>query len=123
MAENYEADADYEAGTVLVLGGEKEVTISNDAGNYHVVGVVSTDPAYLMNSNLESDHVVSIALRGRIPCKVTGNVNKGDIIIAGDTPGHGMVGSLSHTLSPLQIIGRAVGSKLDAGPGIVEIIV
>ena len=120
LAEKYEADADYEPGTVLVIGGESEVTISDEAGSYQVVGVVSTDPAYLMNSESNG---VAVALRGRVPCKVTGNVNKGDVLIASDTPGHAMVGALAHSLSPLQIIGRALETKTDAQPGIIEIIV
>ena len=120
LAEKYEADADYEPGTVLVIGGESEVTISDEAGSYKVVGVVSTDPAYLMNSESNG---VAVALRGRVPCKVTGNVNKGDVLVASDTPGHAMVGAMAHNLSPLQIVGRALESKTDAQPGIIEIIV
>ena len=120
LAEKYEADADYEPGTVLVIGGESEVTISDEAGSYQVVGVVSTDPAYLMNSESNG---VAVALRGRVPCKVTGNVNKGDVLVASDIPGHAMVGAMAHTLSPLQIIGRALESKTDAQPGVIEIIV
>ena len=123
LGENYVADAQYEPGTVLCIGGESEVTISDEAGSYKVVGVVSTNPAYLMNSECEGDHVVSVALRGRVPCKVIGNVNKGDVLIASDTPGYAMVGAMSHNLSPLQIVGRAISSKLDAGTGVVEIIV
>ena len=123
LGEKYVADKSYEPGTVLVIGGEHEVTESDEAGSYKVVGVVSTNPAYLMNSECEGEHVVSVALRGRVPCKVIGNVNKGDVLIASDTPGYAMVGSMSHTLSPLQIVGRAISSKLDAGNGVVEIIV
>jgi hypothetical protein len=66
---------------------------------------------------------VAVALRGRVPCKVIGNVNKGDVLVASDTPGYAMVGSMAHTLSPLQIIGRALENKTDAQPGIIEIIV
>ena len=123
MAENYVADADYEPGTVLILGGEHEVTVTDEAGSYKAVGVVSTDPAHLMNSTCEGEHVVAVALRGRVPCKVIGNVNKGDVLIASDTPGYAMVGAMAHNLSPLQIVGRAITSKLDAGNGVVEIIV
>jgi hypothetical protein len=123
LAENYVADAEYEPGTVLVIGGEHEVTVTNEAGSYKAVGVVSTDPAHLMNVNCEGEHVVAVALRGRVPCKVIGNVNKGDVLVASDTPGYAMVGAISHTLSSLQIIGRALETKKDAQPGIVEIIV
>ena len=120
LAEVYEADADYEPGTVLVIGGDSEVTISDEAGSYKVIGVVSTDPAYLMNSQANG---VAVALRGRVPCKVTGNVNKGDVLIASDTPGHAMVAVAPTKLSPLQIVGRALENKLDASTGIIEIIV
>jgi hypothetical protein len=120
LAEKYEADAEYEPGTVLVIGGEKEVTITDEAGSYKVVGVVSTDPAYLMNSQSNG---VAVALRGRVPCKVIGNVNKGDVLVASDTPGYAMVGSMPHTLSPLQIVGRSLETKTDAQPGVIEILV
>tara|TARA_R110001592_G_scaffold6330_6_gene34147 strand:+ start:11 stop:3613 length:3603 start_codon:yes stop_codon:yes gene_type:complete len=120
LAEVYEADADYEPGTVVVIGGDKEVTVTDEAGSYKVIGVVSTNPAYLMNSEADG---VAVALRGRVPCKVIGNVNKGDVLVASDTPGYAMVGSMSHTLSPLQIIGRSLESKTDAQPGVIEIIV
>jgi hypothetical protein len=123
LAENYVADESYEPGTVLVIGGQHEVTVTEEAGSYKVVGVVSTDPAHLMNVDCEGEHVVAVALRGRVPCKVIGNVNKGDVLVASDTPGYAMVGALSHTLSPLQIVGRSLENKTDAMPGIVEIIV
>jgi hypothetical protein len=76
-----------------------------------------------MNVDCEGEHVVAIALRGRVPCKVIGNVNKGDVLVASNTPGYAMVGASVHTLSPLQIVGRALETKTDAQPGIIEIIV
>ena len=85
-----------------------------------MAGVVSTDPAYLMNSEAEG---VAVALRGRIPCKVAGVVNKGDVLITSDTPGHAMVAGNPKDVSPLQIVGKALANKISAAPGIVEIIV
>ena len=120
LAEKYEADAEYEPGTVLVIGGDKEVTVTDEPGSYAVVGVVSTDPAYLMNSEAEG---VAIALRGRIPCKVAGTCKKGDVLITSNTPGHAMVAVAPNKLSPLQIVGRALAHKTEAAPGLVEIIV
>ena len=120
LAEKYEADAEYEPGTVLVIGGDKEVTVTDDAGSYAVAGVVSTDPAYLMNSEADG---VAIALRGRIPCKVAGTCKKGDVLITSDVPGHAMVALAPNKLSPLQIVGRALEHKTEAAPGLVEIIV
>jgi len=120
LAEKYEADADYEPGTVLVIGGDKEVTVTDEPGSYAVAGVVSTDPAYLMNSEADG---VAVALRGRIPCKVAGTCKKGDVLITSNTPGHAMVAVAPNKLSPLQIIGRALAHKTEAAPGLVEIIV
>ena len=122
LAENYKADANYEPGTVVRIGGNAEVTAVNEPGSY-VVGVVSTNPAYLMNAELESEHVVSVALRGRVPCKVGGVVKKGDVLIASDTLGHGMVAVAPNKLSPLQIIGIALETKTEAAPGVIEILV
>ncbi|MDA8915693.1 hypothetical protein N9I01_00540 [bacterium] len=123
LAENYVADANYDPGTVLIIGGEHEVSTTEEAGSYKAVGVVSTDPAHLMNADCEGEHVVAVALRGRIPCKVTGNINKGDVLVTSDLPGHAMVAANPQTLSPLQIIGRALETKTDAQPGVIEIIV
>ena len=79
LAEKYLADADYEAGTVVVVGGEKEVTASSVG--QRAIGVVSANPAYMMNSELEGG--TYIALKGRVPVKVIGSVVKGQRLIAG----------------------------------------
>ena len=123
LAENYVADANYDPGTVLIIGGDHEVSTTEEAGSYKAVGVVSTNPAHLMNAECEGEHVVAVALRGRIPCKVLGNINKGDVLVTSDLPGHAMVAANPQTLSPLQIIGRALETKTDAQPGVIEILV
>jgi len=120
LAEIYSADASYDPGTVLVIGGDAEVTVTDEPGSYQAVGVVSTDPAYLMNKDANG---VAVALRGRVPCKVLGNVNKGDVLITSDLPGHAMVATDPKSLSPLQIIGRALETKTEAAPGVIEILV
>ena len=78
LAEKYLADAEYEAGTVVVIGGEKEVTASS--WGKRAVGVVSTNPAFMMNKDLEGG--TYIALKGRVPVKVIGRIKKGDELIA-----------------------------------------
>jgi hypothetical protein len=78
LAEKYLADAEYETGTVVVVGGEKEVTASS--WGKRAVGVVSANPAYMMNSELEGG--TYIALKGRVPVKVIGSIRKGDSLIA-----------------------------------------
>jgi len=80
LAEKYLADAEYEVGTVMMIGGEKEVTASK--WGKRAIGAVSENPAYLMNFELEGG--TAIALKGRVPVKVVGSVKKGDELIASD---------------------------------------
>ena len=55
LAENYLADAEYEVGTVLIFGGDKEVQVTSMKGDTRVAGVVPEKPGYLMNSELQGD--------------------------------------------------------------------
>ena len=82
LAENYTSDFNYAPGTVVVFGGEYEVTVSSVDMSTKVAGVVSTNPAYTMNSLLEGDNAVTVALVGRVPCRVVGPVAKGDMMVA-----------------------------------------
>jgi Ubiquitin-activating enzyme E1 FCCH domain len=112
LAEYYEADFDYEPGTVLEFGGDKEVTLALDATT-RVAGIVSTNPAYAMNTNCQGI-AVAIALQGRVPCKVRGNIKKGDMLISA---GNGFARS---TLFP--ILGTVIGKSLENFDGIEGII-
>jgi hypothetical protein len=78
LAEKYLPDADYEAGTVVCIGGEKEITAAT--WGKRAIGVISTNPAYMMNSELDGG--VYVALKGRVPVKVIGRIKKGDELIA-----------------------------------------
>ena len=80
LAEKYLADAEYEVGTVVAVGGEKEVTACQQGDI--AIGVVSANPAFMMNSDLEGG--TYIALKGRVPVKVTGTVKKGQRLIASE---------------------------------------
>jgi hypothetical protein len=82
LAEKYTADAEYAPGTVVVFGGSAEVTVDAVDGDRRVAGVVSTNPAYIMNDGLDAPFVAAVALTGRVPCLVTGTVRKGDLMIA-----------------------------------------
>jgi hypothetical protein len=84
LAENYQADATYDPGTVLVFGGEAEVTVTTVSHDERVAGIVSTNPAYLMNKGSGS---VAVGLTGRLPCMVQGPVNKGTLLVTSATPG------------------------------------
>ncbi len=118
LAEKYEADAEYEPGTVVVFGGEKEVTACDSQGSHAVVGVISTDPAYMMNSEAEGQYV---ALTGRVPCKVTGPVAKGDLLVCSAESGHAEANNDAKAGS---ILGKAIGENLEGnGPAIIEVLV
>ena len=80
LAEKYLADQEYEVGTVVVVGGEAEVTAS--IAGQRAIGIVSANPAFMMNKDLEGG--TYIALKGRVPVKVNGTVKKGDRLTAGD---------------------------------------
>ena len=117
VAENYVADAEYEPGTVLEFGGEFEVTV----GQIHssaIAGVVTTNPAYLMNGMCEGDHVASVALLGRVPCKVRGRIRKGDRLVSA---GGGYAES-AWAPAPGSIIGKAL-SDFDGTTGVIEVVV
>ena len=117
LAEKYVADANYEAGTVLEFGGEFEVTLAED-GTARLAGVVSTNPAYLMNSECEGEHTVALALQGRVPCKVRGKIQKGDMLMSGGS------GYARKATNPQigTIIGKAL-ADFDGVNGVIEVAV
>jgi hypothetical protein len=116
LAEYYEADAVYEPGTVLAFGGDKEVTLA-EAGTNKVAGVVSTDPAYVMNMKCQGEHIVALALQGRVPTKVRGTIRKGDMLVSGGD-GYARPSSAPH-------MGTVIGKSLEnfTGEGIIEVAV
>jgi hypothetical protein len=116
LAEYYQADMSYEPGTVLAFGGNKEVTLADD-GTTRVAGVVSTDPAYIMNSTCEGEHVVALALQGRVPCKVCGKISKGDMLVS--------AGSGYARPSTFPVMGTVIGKALEdfEGDGVIEVAV
>lgn len=119
LAENYLTDADYEPGTVVVIGGEKEATISSIDHNKKVLGVISTQPAYLMNSECAGQPV---ALRGRVPCKVFGVVNKGDLLVTSSVAGYAQVCAEEFETSRA-VFAKALENKFDEGTGTIEVLV
>ncbi len=118
LAEKYAADATYDPGTVLLFGGEQEVTLSNAFDSTKVAGVVTTNPAYSMNAALEADHIAEIALQGRVPCKVIGPVSKGDLMVSA-TNGHAIANNEARAGT---IIGKAL-ENFNGESGIVEVAV
>jgi len=78
LAEIYESDEEYEVGTVVIFGGEKEITVSSMGADPRVAGVISENPAYLMNNEATGQ---AVALQGKVPCKVVGQISKGDMLV------------------------------------------
>ena len=118
LAEMYAADGHYTPGTVMMFGGDKEVTAAKGLGTTKIIGVVSTDPAYLMNSKLENG--TAIALKGRVPCLVIGKVEKGDMLIASDVAG---VAIVTKEFIGGAIIGKAIEASDDLDIKVIEIAV
>ena len=118
LAEVYETDAEYEVGTVVVFGGEKEVTISTEGNDPRVAGVISEKPAYLMNSESAGQPV---ALMGKVPCKVVGHVIKGDMLST-DPNNHG-VAKKTHDPQVGEVIGKALENYDSEEIGTINIVV
>jgi hypothetical protein len=132
LAERYEADAVYVAGTVVSLGGDKEITVACIGDE--VFGVISTDPAYLMNANAGNDEThPPVALVGRVPVRVIGPVSKGDKLVVGgagvavryvpDMDSQDDDGNLTAYPLPQDfLIGRALADKYTQEEGLVEVV-
>lgn len=120
LAEWYRADTAYPAGTVLVFGGNAEVTTTTIFGDSRVAGVVSTDPAFILNKDLQSEFNALIALQGRVFCKVVGRVQKGDLLTTAGTAGHAakVIDAKVGT-----IVGKALEDKDTSQAGLIEISV
>jgi hypothetical protein len=118
LAEKYIADAEYAPGTVVVFGGDKEVTVSLTDSDCAVAGVVSTNPSYIMNAGLEAEHVATVALTGRVPTRVTGTVRKGDLMVSA---GNGVARADADPR-----VGTVIGKALEnheGAEGVIEVVV
>ena len=113
LAEKYLADRNYEPGTVVSVGGEKEITASTIGDR--PIGVISTNPAYMMNMDLEGG--IYVALKGRVPVKVTGPVKKGDKLVAN------IEGTASVALYPIDVFAIALETSTDIGIKIIEAVI
>ena len=118
LAENYQGDKQYNPGTVLMFGGAQEVTLA-DADTTRVAGVVSTNPAHLMNGALQGSNVVPVAFTGRVPCQVIGPVAKGDLMVSA---GFGFA-KVNNTPATGTIIGKALTDFPINGKGVIEVVV
>ena len=103
-----------------MFGGEAELTTTSTKDDRQVGGVVSTNPAHLMNSAIEGENITALALQGRVPCKVIGLVQKGDMLVTSAIPGYAVVNNDPKVGT---VIGKALANKNDTERGIVEIVV
>jgi hypothetical protein len=114
LAEMYAADAEIEPGTVVHFAGEGKLAACDTENCRTVAGIVSTDPAHLMNSEQEG---VALALAGRVPCKVTGVVNAGDLMVSA---GNGMA-MANNNAAIGTVIGKAIEAN-EGGEGVIEVL-
>jgi hypothetical protein len=119
LAEKYDADAVYDPGTIVVFGGVREITVTTIEEDTRVAGVISTNPAYLMNVESEG---LAVALRGKVPCKVIGSVKKGDILVSSSVLGHAMASRSNNPLAAA-IIGKSLEDKFDLDLGTIMMVV
>lgn len=122
LAERFETDAPLLPGTVVELGGVKEITAAIHELSEAVFGVISTNAGFLMNGSA-GDNVTHppVAVNGRVPVRVIGLVNKGDRLVSA---GQGMARAAKRDeMTAFNVIGRALEDKTTTGEGTVEAIV
>jgi len=122
LAERFEADAEYDSGTVVELGGSAEITAVSSELSEEVFGVISTNAAFVMNSRAgdNSTHP-PIAVQGRVPVKVMGKIRKGDRLVSAGN-GYARAGQRSE-ITAWNVIGRSLENKDTDGKGVVEAVV
>lgn len=119
LAEIYIADTTYEAGAVVVFGGTAEITATTITHDTRVAGVISTNPAYLMNSEANG---LPVAFTGRVPCKVRGPVKKGDVLV---TSAYKLYAEkIDYAFyKPGCVLGKALGDVADNEFATIEVVV
>jgi hypothetical protein len=122
VAEKYVADRFYPPGTVLEIGGAAEVQATTTYASTKIAGVVSTAPALLMNSSEKDANAVELALLGRVPCRVTGTIRRGDLLTSSDRPGVATV-LAAQDYVPGCVIGKALQAHSGGGESLIEVLV
>jgi len=122
MAERFAADLEYEAGTVVELGGSAEITMAAQDLSETVFGVISTHAAYLMNGRAGTNAThPPVAMTGRVPVKCIGIIHKGDRLVSA---GNGRArAALAGEATSFNVIGRSLQDKLNTDEGLIEAIV
>ena len=124
IAERFEADAEMEAGSVVMLGGTAEITETSQELSDRVFGVISTQPAYMMNNAAGSNATHPfVAMTGRTPVRVTGQVSKGDRLVSSPIKGTARAVTEGEAINPFHVIGRALEDKFTNEIGLVNCVV
>ncbi len=121
IAERYATDVPYEEGTVVVFGGESEITTTTESGDVSVAGVISTNPALKLNVDAGNSQTHPyVALKGRVPCKLIGPVSKGDLIVTADNePGYAQ--SIGKNDAGRSVFAKSIETDLTVGKKVIEV--
>jgi len=122
LAERFESDTSYDPGTVVELGGSKEITAVKFDLSEDIFGVISSTAAYLLNASAGNDNThPAVAVSGRVPVKVTGKIKKGDRLVSA---GNGIArAAKDNEATAFNTIGRSLSSKETLDMGFIEAIV
>ena len=123
LAERYASDIPYDEGTVVVLGGDEEITVTSEAKDVSVAGVISINPGLKMNADAGDDTTHPyVALRGRVPCKMIGPVSKGDLIVTADNePGYAQ--SVGKENAGRSVFAKSIETDLTEGKRLIEVVI
>ena len=115
LAEKYRSDKVYPAGTIVKIGGAKEITATTVAYDLDAFGVISETPAFLLNSSKAKDskYDLPVALTGRVEILIKGTAKKGDRIVSSSEAGIGqaVTNDVATQISPFCVVGRALQDK------------
>ena len=124
VAERYAADDYMQKGTVVMIGGTEEITTATEEMSENVFGVVSTQPAFMMNASAgNNDSHPFVAMVGRVPVRVIGLARKGDRIVLSSTEGVARVVRPNENPTTEQVIGRVLQDKIDTAEHAIECVV
>ena len=123
LAERYASDDDYSPGTVVIFGGNAEITVTTADHDPRIAGVISTNPGYLMNDNADQDALMlPVALTGRVPTRVRGPIRKGDMVVSSTEEGVA-IRMQKELYEPGCVIGKSLENIADDSIQTIEVVV
>jgi len=113
LAEKYSTESNLIPGTVVCVSSNEDYEVAAANRGCTAIGVVSTDPAIMMNSEADGQY---IGLKGRLPVRIIGIVKKGEAVYVDDN------GCASTAINGGSIVGIALESNLNEGEKLVECV-